>query len=91
MKKLKRANSLFLQYEISSVVLKTWITNETKTQITQNFQILYPIQGGTMRKLTSQGFRKCGTGINEMLKKSNREEKEKFEFLFSIFEKRKRK
>ena len=30
-------------------------------------------------------------GINEMLKKSNREEKEKFEFLFSIFEKRKRK
>ena len=45
MKKLKRANSLFLQCEISSAVLKTWITNETKTRITQNFQILYPIQG----------------------------------------------
>ena len=45
MKMLKRANSLFLQCEISSAVLKTWITNETKTRITQNFQILYPIQG----------------------------------------------
>ena len=38
----------------------------------------------------SGGFRPVA-GINEMLKKSNREEKEKFEFLFSIFEKRKRK
>ena len=46
MKKLKRANSLFLLCEISSAVLKTWITNEPKTQITQIFQILYPIQGG---------------------------------------------
>ena len=46
MKMLKRAKSLFLQCEISSAVLKTWITNETKTRITQNFQILYPIQGG---------------------------------------------
>ena len=38
MKKLKRANSLFLQCEISSAVPKIGITNETKTQITQNFQ-----------------------------------------------------
>ena len=46
MEKLKRQNSLFLQCKVSSVVLKTWKTRETKTQITQNFQILYPIQGG---------------------------------------------
>ena len=38
MKKLKR--------EISSTVLKKWKTIKTKSQITQNFQILYPIQGG---------------------------------------------
>ena len=61
MEKLKRQNSLFLQCKISSMALKTWKTRETKTGITQNFQILYPIQGGTMWKLTSQGFRKCGT------------------------------
>ena len=41
MKMLKRANSLFLLCEISSAVLKTWITNETKTRITQYFQILH--------------------------------------------------
>ena len=64
MKTLKRPNSLFLHCEISSVVLKTRKirkTRQTKTRITQNFHILYPIQGGTMWKLTSQGFRKCGT------------------------------
>ena len=64
MKTLKRQNSLFFHCEISSVVLKTRKirkTRQTKTRITQNFQILYPIQGGTMGKLTSQGFRKCGT------------------------------
>ena len=31
-------------------------TGQTKTQITQIFQILYPIQGGTMWKLTSWRF-----------------------------------
>ena len=64
MKTLKRQNSLFFHCEISSVVLKTRKirkTRQTKTRITQNFHILYPIQGGTMWKLTSQGFRKCGT------------------------------
>ena len=40
MKRLKRPNSLFLQGEVSSAVLKTWKTRETKTRITQNFQIL---------------------------------------------------
>ena len=61
MKRLKRPNSLFLQGEVSSAVLKTWKTRETKTRITQNFQILYHIQGTTIEKLTSWGFRKCGS------------------------------
>ena len=43
MKKLKRPNSLFLQGKVSSVVLKAWKTRKTKTWITQNFQIPYPI------------------------------------------------
>ena len=47
--------------EISSTALKTWKTRKTKTWITQNFQILYHIQGTTIGKLTSRGFRKCGT------------------------------
>ena len=51
--KLKRPNSLFLQGEVSSAVLKTLTTGETKTRITQNFQILYHIQGTTIGKLTS--------------------------------------
>ena len=34
-------------------------TRETKTQITQIFEKVWPIKGGTMRKLTSRGFRKC--------------------------------
>ena len=47
--------------EISSTALKTWKTRKTKTWITQNFQILYHIQGTTIEILTSWGFRKCGT------------------------------
>ena len=61
MKEVKRPNSLFLQGEVSSAVLKTWKTRETKTRITQNFQILYHIQGTTIGKLTSWGFQKCGS------------------------------
>ena len=61
MKRLKRPNSLFLRGEVSSAVLKTWKTRKTKTWITQIFQILYAIQGTTMLKLTSWGFRKCCT------------------------------
>ena len=61
MKKLKRPISLFFAKEISSAPLKTWKTRETKTRITQNFQILYHIQGTTIGKLTSWGFRKCGS------------------------------
>ena len=34
-------------------------TRETKTQITQCFEMVWPILGGTMRKLTSWGSRKC--------------------------------
>ena len=71
MKRLKRRNSLFLQGEVSSTVLKTWKTRETKTRITQNFQRLYHIQGTTIRKLTSRGFRKCGSFCpGEFLKRS---------------------
>ena len=71
MKRLKRPNSLFLQGEVSSAVLKTWKTRETKTRITQNFQILYHIQGTTIEKLTSWGFRKCGRFFpGEFLKRS---------------------
>ena len=47
--------------EISSTALKTWKTRKTKTWITQNFQILYHIQGTTMWKSTSSAFQKCGT------------------------------
>ena len=61
MKKLKRSNSLFSQGEVSSAVLKTWKTWETKTWITKNFQMLHAIQGTTMWMLTSWGFQKCGT------------------------------
>ena len=39
--------------EISSAVLKTWKTGKTKTWNTQNFQILYHIQGTTIWELTS--------------------------------------
>ena len=38
--------NMFLLCEICSVVLKTWKTRETK--ITQNFQIIYPTEGGTI-------------------------------------------
>ena len=71
MKRLKRPNSLFLQGEVSSAVLKTWKTGETKTLINQNFQMLYHIQGATIRMLTSWGFRKCGSFCpGEFLKRS---------------------
>ena len=44
-----------------SSLLKTPKTRETKMWITQNFELVWPIQGRTMWKLTSWGFRKCGT------------------------------
>ena len=50
--------------EINSAVLKTWKTRQTKTWITQNFQILYPIQGSTMWKLMSWAIQKCGTFLD---------------------------
>ena len=73
MKKFKRANSLFLQWEVSSSVLKTWKTRKTKTRITQNFQILCHIQGGTIWKSKSRAFRKWGTfWVYDFLKGSYR-------------------
>ena len=59
--KAQTANFTVFAREISSAPLKTLKTRETKTWITQNFQILYPIQGGTMLKSTSTAFQKCGT------------------------------
>ena len=44
-----------------SSLLKTLKTRETKTWITQNFELVWPIQGRTMWKLTSWGFQKCGS------------------------------
>ena len=61
MKKLKRPNSLFYKGKSAPRCYKTWKTRKTKTWITQFFQILYHIQGTTIGKLTSWGFRKCGS------------------------------
>ena len=44
-----------------SSLLKTPKTRETKTWITQNVELVWPIQVRTMWKLTSWGFWKCGT------------------------------
>ena len=69
--KAQTAKFTVLQGEISSAVLKTWKTRKTKTWITQIFQILYTSQGTTMLKLTSWGFRKCGSFCpGEFLKRS---------------------
>ena len=64
MKVLKRPNSVFLQGDVRSSVLKTQKTRktrETKTWIAQNFLIVWPIQGCTMSKSMPRAFRKCGT------------------------------
>ena len=44
-----------------SSLLKTLQTRETKTRITQNFDMVWPIQGRTMSKSTSSAFRICVT------------------------------
>ena len=74
--------------EISSAVLKTWKTRKTKTWITQNFQILYHIQGTTMWTSTSSAFRKCGTfGVYDFLKGSYWLSKSRnFSFFFLKFD-----
>ena len=41
--------------------LKTTKTRKTKTPVSQNFQILWPTQGGTMWKSMARAFRKCVT------------------------------
>ena len=64
MKVLKRPNSVFLQGDVRSSVLKTQKTRktrETKTRIAQNFLIVWPIPGCTMSKSMPRAFRKCGT------------------------------
>ena len=44
-----------------SSLLKTVKTMKTKMYITQNFELVWPIQGRTMWKSTSRGFQKCGS------------------------------
>ena len=61
MKRLKRPNSLFLQGEVSSAVLKTWKTRETKTRITQNFQILNHIQGASFHSVPKKDKKNSAT------------------------------
>ena len=61
MEGLKLSDSVFSQWDVRSSLLKSMKTRQTKTWITQNFKLVWPIQGRTMWKLTSWGFRKCGT------------------------------
>ena len=64
MKELKRPNSVFLAGYVRSSVLKTQKTKktrETKTRISQNFPILWPIQGSTMSKSMPRAFQICMT------------------------------
>ena len=64
MKELKRPNSVFYAGYVRSSLLKapkTCKTRETKTRITQNFPVVWLIQGSTMSKSMPRAFRKCGT------------------------------
>ena len=64
MEELKLPDSVFLQGDGRSSglkTLKTAKTMKTKTPVSQNFQILWPTQGGTMWKGMARAFRKCVT------------------------------
>ena len=61
MEESKHSDSVFLQWDCAENAKRNTKTRETKTQITQNFEKVWPIQSGTMWKLTSWGFRKCGS------------------------------
>ena len=64
MKELKRPNSVFYAGYVRSSLLKTpktCKTRQTKTRITQNFPIVWLIQGSTMSKSMPRAFQKCGT------------------------------
>ena len=64
MEELKLPDSVFLQGDGRSSglkTLKTAKTMKTKTPGSQNFQILWPTQGGTMWKGMARAFRKCVT------------------------------
>ena len=58
----KFSDSVFLQLDVRSSLLKTWKTRQTKTDVSQNFQILWPIQGGTMSKGMPRKCKKHGDG-----------------------------
>ena len=64
MEELKLPDSVFLHGDVRSSVLKTQKntkTRQTKTPVTQFFQIIRPIQGCTMSKSMPGAFQKCIT------------------------------
>ena len=64
MEESKLSDSVFLQWDVRSSVLKTQKntkTRQTKTPVTQFFQIIRPIQGCTMSKSMPGAFQKCRT------------------------------
>ena len=64
MEELKPPDSVFLHGDVRSSVLKTQKnteTRQTKTPVTQFFQILRPTQGGPMSKSMPRAFQKCRT------------------------------
>ena len=59
MEGLKLSDSVFSQWDVRSSLLKSMKTRQTKTPVSHFFQILWPIQDGTMSKSMPRAFRKC--------------------------------
>ena len=59
MEESKLSDLVFLQWDVRSSLLKTWKTTQTKTRFSQNLQILWHIQGGTMSKGMVRAFQIC--------------------------------
>ena len=57
----KLSDSVFSQWDVRSSLLKTLKTRQTKTPVSQFFQILWPIQDGTMSKSMARAFQICIT------------------------------
>ena len=57
----KLSESVFSQWDARSSLLKSMKTRQTKTPVSHFFQILWPIQDGTMSKSMPRAFRKCVT------------------------------
>ena len=61
MKGSKLSDSVFSQWDVRSSLLKILKTKQSKTPVSHFFQILWPIQDGTMSKSMPRAFRKCVT------------------------------